>query len=298
PALEQLIKAGHEIPLVICQPDKKKGRGQKFQFPPVKEYALEQEIEVFQPRSVKKEESIEKIKSYNADFFVVVAYGRILPNEIIDAPKKACINIHASLLPRWRGAAPIQFSLMEGDKEAGVTTMLIEEELDAGDMLLVEKTEILEDDNATTLANRLSEMGGRLILETLEKYDEITPIKQDLSQVTFARLLTKDDQEIQWSENNTKIFNQFRGLTPFPGVHTFFRGKRLKIKQMEKIEFSNSGKIGSIVAIEKDYFIVACGDGAIKVTECQPEGKKAMPVNAFLNGHQVKEGEMLGSNLA
>lgn len=297
PAMKSLIDAGHTISLLVCQPDKRKGRGHKFQFPPTKQFALEQGIEVFQPAKIRTKATLEKLDSYQADFFVVIAYGRILTQAILDLPKKGCINVHASLLPEWRGAAPIQFSLLNGDKETGVCTMMITEELDSGDLLLTEKTEIGPDELVDELTCRLSEMGARLIAKTINEFDQIPHTPQDHEKATFARMIQKEDRQLNWNQSAKSVYCQYRALTPYPRVFTTFRGKRLMIRGMcrcEDFTTSLSGEPGTIMAIESEQIVVACADGFIGVTLCQPENKKAIPVRDFVNGYQVKVGEILG----
>lgn len=293
PALQSLIDQKYDIPLVLCQPDKKKGRGQKVQFPPVKQLALDNDIEVIQPVKLKDPELHEKLKSLNADFFVVIAYGRILPKAVLDIPVKGCINIHASLLPKWRGAAPIQFSLMAGDPTTGVTTMLMDEGLDTGDMLLKEEMKISLDENYFTLGEKLSSMGASLIVKTIENFDSITPQKQDESLVSHTRLLTKEDRIIDWNRPAEDLFNLFRGLSPKPGVVSFFRNKRLMLTDVRSTEAEGKVEPGRIAEMNDQGFVVQCSKGGLQVLSCQPESKKNMLAVDFVNGYQVKVGDQL-----
>jgi len=297
PALKALKEAGHDIPLLVCQPDKRKGRGQKFQYPPTKQYALEAGIEVYQPAKVRNQEALEKLASFEADFFVVIAYGKILPKALLDLPKKGCINVHASLLPKWRGAAPIQFSLWKGDQETGVCSMLMDEGMDTGDMLLVERTPIDPDETVDQLGDRLSSMGRELIVKTVENFEAIQPKTQNHEQATYTRMITKEDRVLQWDQNADAVYCQYRALSPSPGVFTMFRGKRLAIKGMATCSAIVSGepqKPGTILAIGAESISVACAAGAVNLTHCQPENKKALAVKDLINGYQIKVGEYLG----
>ncbi len=294
PSFKALLDAGFDIPLLVCQPDRKKGRGHKIQYPPTKELALLHNIEVYQPEKVRNDEAIAKLASVEADFFVVIAYGKILPRAILDLPKKACINTHASLLPKWRGAAPIQFSILKGDQETGVCTMLMDDEMDTGDILQVRKTEIGADEKVDSLNQRLSSMGAELIVETIREYDSLKPVKQNHEEATYTRLLKKEDRFVDWSQSPHQIYCHFRAMTPFPGVVSFFRGKRLLLKSIRPSEqISESFAPGEIIKIGVDHLTVACGDGAIDIHSCQPENKKELAAKDFVNGFQVKPNEIL-----
>ncbi len=299
PAMKSLLGAGHTISLLVCQPDRKKGRGQKFQFPPTKEFALENNIDVFQPDSIKSQDSLEKLASCNPDFFVVIAYGKILPESVLEIPKKGCINVHASLLPKWRGAAPIQFALLNGDERTGVCTMLMDRGMDTGDILQKREIEIEAGECVDTLTERLSYLGAELITETIDRFDNLTSEKQDHDQATYTRLLRKEDRDINWNWDSKRIYGQFRAMTPSPGVVTSFRGKRLIIKSMVPIENSLELKDelpGKIVSVENDCLVVSCSNGLMSILSCQPESKKALLVKDFINGYQVKTEEILGEN--
>ncbi len=299
PSLKALIGAGFNIPLVISQPDRKKGRGHKIQHTPTKEVALENGIEVFQPDSIRSSAAIEKLRAIEAGFFVVIAYGKILPEEVLNLPRKACINVHASLLPMLRGAAPIQFSLLNGDEETGVCSMLMDKGMDTGDILQIKKTGINPDENCGQLTGRLSELGAELIVDTIHRFDELTPMKQNHEKATYTRLLNKDDRFIDWGKKAHSIYCQFRALSPFPGVVTSFRGKRLMIKGMGNLEHivtGNSPHPGEIINLNEFGFDVACGEGSIRILSCQPESKKQVSALEFINGHQLKTGEILGDS--
>ena len=297
PSMAYLLKAGINISLLVCQPDKKKGRGQKVQFPPTKQFALQHQIEVFQPASVRSPAVIEKLREKRPEFCVVIAYGKILPKEILDLPLKGCINVHASLLPQWRGAAPIQFALLNGDRQTGVCTMLIDEGMDSGDILLTRKTTIEKDECAADLSDRLMVMGAELIVETIKTFDQIQPVRQDHAQATYARLLSKEDRRLRWDEDAAAVFNRYRALSPVPGVLTEFRGQRLLIKSMEIMELDSKTPKetpGTIIKADKTGVIIACGSGAISILSCQPENKKPVLATDWINGYQVKTGEIVG----
>ena len=297
PALQHLIEANHRISMLVCQPDKKKGRGKRLQFPPTKQLALDRSIEVFQPASVRNPENIDSIASVEPDFIVVVAYGKILPAALLKVPKKGCINIHASLLPTWRGAAPIQFALMNGDEKTGVCTMLMDEGLDTGDILLTKETEILPDEMVDGLSNRLSILGAELIVETLNRFDEIQPIAQDHEAATYSRLINKEDRIINWSKDAGVINGHFKALSPTPGVFTTFRKKRLKINILQIGNFedrASSIRPGTVVSIDKENFLVACGKGTVSVLAVQPENKNQISARDFVNGYQLKVNDFFG----
>lgn len=297
PPFKALIEAGFDIPLLVCQPDRKKGRGHKVQFPPTKEIALENEIAVFQPESVRNSEVIERLSELNPDFFVVIAYGKILPTDLLSVPAKACINVHASLLPKWRGAAPIQYSLLNGDAETGVCTMLMDEGMDTGDLLLTKKTTIDPTEKVDQLSQRLSEMGAELIVETIRNFDSITPQKQNHDEATYSKLIKKEDRFIDWTDGAEQIFGKFRALSPNPGVVTYFRGKRLTLKDLTLQQGdcdSNGATPGEIVSTDKQMLTISCGNGLVSILSCQPESKKALAAKDFINGYQVKVGDILG----
>lgn len=299
PCLHALIEHGENIQAVLTQPDKPKGRGYKLTPPPVKELAQKHNIKVYQPQSLKKGEEADEV--YNAllelkpDLIIVVAYGKILPKRILDIPKKYCINVHASLLPKYRGAAPIQWSVLNGEKETGVTTMLMEEGLDTGDMILAEKTAIGDNETASELHDRLSVMGAELLIKTIEcvKLNSITPKKQNDSEHTYAPMLTKDMCPIDFSESAQKVHNKIRGLSKFPCATAMYNGKKLKIYKTVLSNCVYDGIAPGTVVNEKD-FTVACGDGkAVTFTEVQAEGGKRMNTEDFLRGNKIIKGDIL-----
>lgn len=296
PILKSLIDDSDvNVKLVVCQPDKPKGRGNKLTSPPVKELAIEHNIEVFQPDKLKNnEEALKKLKSYNIDFLVVVAYGKILPKEVLEIPKKAPINVHYSLLPKYRGAAPVNWAIINGEKETGVTTMLMDEGLDTGDILLVESI-VIERENAEELLLKLSDIGAKFILKTLKEFDMIVPVKQDDSQSSYAPMMKKDDGLIDWNKDAEYIERLIRGFYPWPSAFTKLNNLIFKIFKSEVVyeDYSNI-KPGTIYEINRDNFIVKCGKNSLKLEEIQIEGKKRMDVKSFLSGYKLEKGTLLG----
>ncbi len=295
-ALKSIIDNGHEVVLVVTQTDKPKGRGKEVQFTPVKKVAIEHGIEVFQPVKAKDAEAVAKFKECNADVFVVAAYGQILTQEILDIPKYGCINIHASLLPKYRGAAPIQWSIIDGEKVTGVTTMMMDAGIDTGDML--DKCEVIIDDNETggSLHDKLMEAGAKLILETLRKVEEgtLTRTKQDDSMSCYAKMLDKKLGDIDFSKSAEEIERLIRGLNPWPSAYTRVNGKNLKIISASVLDKEYEGEQGQIVEIGKNQMVVKTGKGALGIEKLQIEGKKAMDTGDFLRGNSIEEGTMLG----
>ncbi len=300
--LENLISARHEILCVVTQPDRPKGRGQKIAFPPVKEVALKNGLPVEQPEKIKENKAFASfLKSLDPDVIVAVAYGKILPKEILDIPKHACLNVHASLLPKYRGAAPIQWALLNGEDETGVTVMRLNELLDTGDILLQKKIKIEEEDDAITLSKKLFSEGSRLLLEALEQIAQakarFTP--QNNAEATNAPSITKESGEIDWKRSAPDIHNRIRAMVPWPGAHTFYKKKLLKIwkSKIHVVDFETKYKLpGTIVQIIKNAgFIVATGNGHLLVSAVQSEGGKQMEAYNFVIGHDVKIGETLPS---
>ena len=296
--LEALVEAGHEVVLAVTQPDKPKGRGKEMQFTPVKECALKYNIPVFQPRRVREAECIEELRKYNADIMVVVAFGQILPKEILEMTPYGCVNVHASLLPKYRGAAPIQWSIIDGEEVTGVTTMQMNEGLDTGDMLLKVEIPIEEKETGGSLHDKLAEAGAKLCVETLEALQNktVTPVPQGETTTAYAKMLEKQLGNINWTKSAVEIERLIRGLTPWPSAYTNWNGKVMKIwdaKVVESENDTNEAQPGAIVKVEKDTFDVQTGDGLLKVRELQIPGKKRMDAGAFLRGYQIKEGEIL-----
>ena len=296
--LEALVNAGHNIKAVFTQPDKPKNRGHKLQMPPVKEYAEEKGIETYQPLSLRKGEDAEKayetLKALAPDCIVVVAYGQILPKTVLDLPKYGCVNVHASLLPKYRGAAPIQRAIMNGETETGITTMYMAEGLDTGDMILKETVEIPPKMTAGELHDRLAETGARLIVETLSQIEKgIAPrTPQTDINTCYAERILKEDCLIDFTKSADALYNIIRGLSPSPCAFTFIAGKRLKVYFAEKLDTKSGAKPGTV--IEGEGLCVACGEGALRLAEIQPEGGKRMRDTDLLRGRRVEAGTVLG----
>lgn len=294
-SLQSLIDAGHTVVLAVTQPDKPKGRGKEMQYPPVKECALKNGIPVFQPVKIKTEEAVEQLRKYEADLFVVAAFGQILSKEILDMPKYGCINVHASLLPKYRGAAPIQWAIIDGEKETGVTIMQMNEGLDTGDMLLKTVVPITGEDTGESLHDKLAKAGARLLQKAVSDIErgDIHPEKQDDSQMTYARMLTKDLGKIDFRKPAEEIERLIRGLNSWPSAYTRLSGKNLKVWAADLVQGAG-GAPGEITEVRKDAIVVSCGKGSLAITELQLEGKKRMKTEAFLLGYEVTPGSILG----
>ena len=290
PTLNALIE-NHEVLAVVSQPDKPKGRGKKMQPTPVKLAAEAHGIPVYQPAKIKDPEFVEFLSTIKADVFVVVAYGQILPQSILDMPKYGCINIHASLLPRYRGAAPIEWSVINGEKETGVTTMFMAEGLDTGDIIEEAVTEIGAKETAEELRSRLAELGAELILSTMKAVisGDFKRTPQDDSKSNYAVRLSKEMGKADWSLPAVKIERLIRGLRPWPVVYSSLSGRGLKIYAADVVE-DMSGEPGEIIEVGKKNFVVACGKGALRIRMVQPEGKKMMDAASFLNGNKLTVG--------
>ena len=293
--LNALAEAGYEVVLAVTQPDKPKGRGGKMQATPVKEAAALHGIPVFQPKKIRTKESIAELKKYDADIMVVIAFGQILPKEILEMTPYGCVNVHASLLPKYRGAAPIQWAVINGEKVSGVTTMQMDEGLDTGDMLL--KTEVILDEKETgeSLHDKLAAAGATLCVKTLRALEEgkITPQKQGESSTEYAKMLDKSLGSIDWNNSAVSIERLIRGLNSWPGAYTEWNGRVMKIWGADAISDSKERLPGTIAKIEKDGFYVQTGEGLLKVTELQIPGKKKMEAAAFLRGYQIQENDVL-----
>lgn len=297
-ALESLITAGHEISAVITQPDKAQGRSKALVPTPVKKKALEHDIPVYQPEKVRDEETVNMLKSINPDAIVVAAYGQILPESILNIPKYGCINIHASLLPKYRGAAPIEWSIIDGEEKTGVTTMYMEKGLDTGDM--IDKAEIVieADDTGATLHDKLAEAGAKLILTTLASLETgtATRTKQNDEESCYASMLNKDMGNIDFTKSATEIERLIRGLIPWPCAYTKIDGKTVKIYKAEVKTLDNDEyKPGEIIEVTKKTFSIACGKDALVIRSLQPEGKKQMDTVSYLNGNKLNVGMMVNS---
>lgn len=288
PSLKALFQSGEEIVAVVTQADKKRGRDRIPSPPPVKEFAIHSEIKVLQPTNMKDHAFLNELSFMKPDIIVVVAYGKILPLPILKLPPLGCINVHASLLPKYRGAAPIQWALINGEKKTGVTTMLMDEGLDTGNILLQEETEIADEDTAETLSQRLSEMGASLLMKTIKgiKDGSLKPVPQG-GAPSYAPPLKKEDGKIDWSKSATEIFNFVRGMYPWPCAYCYFKKERIKITRVKVLE--GSGMPRRVEKASKDELIVGTGKGLISILELQPEGKKSMPATAFLQGRGLKE---------
>ena len=297
--LKSLVEAGHDVRLVLTREDKKRNRGE-LSPTPVKELAQELNIPVLTPSKMKDEALIERLKSENADFFVVVAYGKILPKEILDIPKLGCINIHASLLPEYRGAAPIQWSIIDGKKKTGITTMLMDEGLDTGDILKQYELPITDDETGGSLFDKLAILGGEAIADTIANFDSITPTPQGEATTEYDKMISKQMGEIDFNKSATEIERLIRGMNPWPSAYTKYEGKVLKIWEAEVAgnisELPNinlSENYGKIYSINKDIFII-CNNSVLKVLSLQLEGKKRMSAKDFLLGREIKQGYVLG----
>ena len=292
PALKSLASSEHEVCTVFTQPDKPRGRKMILTPPEVKVCAQSLNIPVYQPESMKNGDALEIINQYNPDVIVVAAYGKILPKAVLDAPKFGCVNIHGSLLPKYRGAAPIQQSVLNGDKVTGITTMLMDVGLDTGDILLTEETQIGENETSGELFDRLAELGGKLILKTLSALEkgEITPKKQDESLATHTSKIDKSLCPIDFSKSAFEVHNKVRGLNPWPVATTKICGKNVKVYSTRLC--LKSGKNGEVISTKP--LVVACGEKSVEILELQPEGKKRMTADAFLAGHKLEIGDIIG----
>lgn len=291
PCLQALIDDGNDIAAVFTQPDKPKGRGYTLTPPPVKEKALEYQIPVFQPVTLKDGEAEKQLKEMAPDMIVVAAYGQILPKGIIELPKYGCINVHASLLPEYRGAAPIQQAILDGRKKTGVTAMYMDVGLDTGDMLMRMETAIGENETGGELHDRLSALGAELIVRVVHAAEQGTLVreKQDDSQSSYAKMLSKSMSKIDFNRTAQQIHDQVRGLNPWPGASAVLGEKRIKLHRTAVV--SGSGKPGQVLSLSP--LVVACGEGAIELVEVQPEGKKKMTAEAFVNGLHISSAEKM-----
>ncbi|WP_333655154.1 methionyl-tRNA formyltransferase [Dissulfurispira sp.] len=293
PSLKALIDEKEDIALVVTQPDRVKGRGHMLSSPPVKELALSYGLKVVQPDKIRNEDFYKELRSIAPEFIIVAAYGKILPEEILNMPKFGCINVHASLLPKYRGAAPIQWALINGEKVTGVTTMLMDKGLDTGDMLLRSELEIKADDNSETLFEKLSELGAKTLIDTIKGMREgkIKPVPQT-GEASYAPPLKKEDGKIDWNRSAEELFNFVRGMYPWPSAFCYFNDERIKIVRSQKSEFGIQKEAvpGRVVKASDGEMIVETGDGFLVIEELQPEGKKVMSAKAFLAGRKLKEG--------
>lgn len=296
-SLQALCESGkHEILAVVTQPDRPKGRGNKLLQTPVKEYALEQGLTVYQPQKVKTPEFIELLHELQPELIVVAAFGQFLSKEILELPKYGCINVHASLLPKYRGAAPIQYAIIKGEKESGVTIMQMDIGMDTGAMLDKVVVPIEENTTMGELHDALREQGATLLLQVIDKIAAGTAVAepQDDAQATYATLLDRSMEHIDWSKTAQEVHNLIRGFNPAPSTFTKLpNGKSLKIWGSKMTDKSSAAAAGTVIETGKHSFFVACGDGVLEITEVQPESKKRMPAQVFLNGRGVQEGDLL-----
>lgn len=292
----KVVSQNTDLKLIFTKEDKRNARGNKIIYSPVKQFGLDNNIEVIQPKRMKDEEVIDKIKEVNPDLIVVVAYGKILPKEIIDIPKYGIINVHSSLLPKYRGASPIHSAILNGDKESGVSIMYIEEGLDSGDVILKETCEITEDDTLGTLHDRLKELGAIGLEKALKLIEvgEVKAEKQDDSKATFVKPITKEQAKIDWNNAKEVIFNQIRGLNPFPGAYTHNeKNENIKIYKSEKLEKEYDGENGTVVEMTKKGPVVKVANGALRLLEIKFEGKKLQSGADVVNGRKMAVGEKL-----
>lgn len=296
PSLKALMESGEEVISVYTQPDRPKGRGRKLAHSPIKEAALSFRLPVFQPVSFKESSAVNQLAEQKPDLLIVVAYGLILPQKVLDIPTWGAVNVHASLLPRYRGAAPIQRAIINGEKETGVTTMSLNAGMDTGDILLMESAPILETDTAQSLHDRLSVLGGRLLLQTLEQLRQGTllPQPQDASKASYAPPLKKGEGEIRWDLSAVKIDRLVRGLTPWPGAFTFLKGKRLIIHKAGPESLKITGAPGTVISLEGDGIRIQTGQGLLTIFEAQLEGHRRMSSEELLRGVSIKVGDRLG----
>ncbi|MDQ3322299.1 MAG: methionyl-tRNA formyltransferase [Acidobacteriota bacterium] len=298
PSLEQLLSDGHEVVAVWTQPDRPAGRGNRLKMPPVKEFALENDLHIFQPSKIKTAESLELFKSHDADIAVVVAYGRILPESFLQSFPLGAINVHFSLLPKYRGAAPVNWAIVNGESVTGITTMKMDAGLDTGDILLQSETEIDREENAIDLMARLSFEGANLLSETLSNFEKIKPLKQNDCEASYAPVMVKEEGRINWESRAATIKNHVRGFQPFPTSFTTYKGKKLTVWKAQEVQSSKfkvqSLEFGEILEAKGDEFDVACGnETALRLLEIQIEGKKRMTARDFLNGVKIQTGERL-----
>lgn len=296
PSLEALLAAGHDVAAVVTQPDREKGRGRALSPPPLKPVAAARGLKVLQPRRVREPDSVAALEALAPEIQVVVAYGQILPRRVIDVAPRGTVNVHASLLPRYRGAAPVQWAIVNGEVETGVTTMLIDEGLDTGPLLLADTTPIDADETADVLEARLALIGGDLLVRTLKGLEagSVVPRPQDAARVTLAPLIKKEDGRIDWTLGAEGLARRVRGFHPWPGAHTTARGRSLRVLRA-RAEAGGNQPPGTLLAADRDGLVVAAGDGtALRLLEVQPESRTPMPAAAFAAGARLVPGERLG----
>lgn len=295
PSIERIIADGHEVVAVYTQPDRPSGRGNKIVFSPVKQFALERGLAVMQPAKIKTPEAFEEFRSFGADVAVVVAYGRILPQTFLTACPNGAINVHFSLLPKYRGAAPVNWAIVNGEATTGVTTMKMDVGLDTGDILLQIETQMRENENSIDLMTRLADIGADLLSESLRDLDSILPKPQKNADATFAPMMKKEDGRFDWSMEADEIEKRVRGFQPFPSSFTEYKGKRFTLWNCRTTDMETTASAGTVLAAGGDEFIVACGGGgtALKIEELQMEGKRRMAARDFLNGFGIRVGDQI-----
>jgi len=300
PSLRALIEGPYDVIAVITQPDRPKGRQGVLTPPPVKLLALQHNIPVFQPLKIKNRDFFPVVERLNPDIIVVVAYGQIISKEILDLPPKRCINIHASLLPKYRGSAPINWALINGEKVTGVTSMIVTEGLDSGPILLKKEIPIADHDDARSLHDKLSEAGGRLLLETMSgiKSGTLTPVPQDESEATYFPMLKKSDGLIDWTKDASEIRNRIKGLMPWPGAYTYLHGEMLKIFRADVVSGQWSVvSPGTVIHVNDKGITITTGKALLLINELQIEGKRRMTAAEFIRGHKIEKGMVLGSDV-
>jgi len=296
PCLDALVEAGIEVPLVVTRPDKPAGRGKRLQAPPVKQRAEALGIPVFQPRTLRDEAAQARLREVRADAMAVVAFGAILPNEVLEMTSLGAVNVHASLLPRYRGSSPINWVIVNGERESGVTTMFMGEGIDTGDILLQERIDLDPRETAATLHDRLAHLGGPLLVETLRRLErgDLPPTPQDEADALYIPKLTREDGRLDWSLPADELDRRIRGFTPWPGAFTYLDGHRLSVHAAHPVERKPAQAAGRVEAVDDGAIVVACGRGCLSITELQPEGKRPMATDAFLQGHPVAVATPLG----
>ncbi len=303
PVLERLANSKENKVMVITQPDRPQGRGRKISPTPIKKVALDKGLEVIQPENINDEQSIKRMKEFSPDIILVVAYGQILSNHILNIPEIGCINIHGSLLPKYRGAAPINRAIINGEKEAGITFMFMDEKIDAGDIIFQEKIDVSPEETYGELYYRLSALSAETLPKLLEKIKngKVERISQDIKEVTFARKMNKEEGKIEWRDKGEKVYNLMRGTTPYPGAFTYYQGKKLKITRARFLgDYQNDTSAiapnpGSVIKIEKDSILISTGGkGIIRILKLIPAGSKELTTEQFVNGYKIKIGDRLG----
>ena len=296
PSIQKIHNSSHSLLSLVTQPDRPKGRGQKQIASPIKSFAIENNIPVLQPEKVNTEDFISSLLKNRPDYIIVVAFGQILGETFLKIPKQFCINLHSSLLPKYRGAAPINRAILNGDTVSGVTTMIMDKGMDTGDILLTKETPIELNDDAKSLHDKLAMQGAELILETLSRLEKnnILPTPQNSDVASYAPKLKKEESLVDWQQDAKSIFNKIRGLTPWPGTHTLYKGKRLGILKGEVLSGNPADHPGHVERITDSGIEVGTADKRLKITELKPEGKKSMSVKSFLSGYKINRGDKLG----